>query len=135
MYSEKLLTVKINELIQLVFISDCVLQSPPCSGVVTSLVQSGEQWDFPNAWAPCQAMIIYGMERMGKSGSILASELAEKWLKTNFNEWKNGTGHMHEKYNAQSGSAGHGGEYEPQVGFGWTNGVALSLLADYGFTG
>ena len=36
---------------------------------------------------------------------------------------------MNEKYNGFSGSGGGGGEYEPQVGFGWTNGVALVLLA------
>ena len=34
---------------------------------------------------------------------------------------------------AQSGGhAGGGGEYEVQVGFGWTNGVALELLSKYG---
>ncbi len=27
---------------------------------------------------------------------------------------------------------GSGGEYDVQTGFGWTNGVALSLLAKYG---
>jgi hypothetical protein len=31
------------------------------------------------------------------------------------------------------GSSGEGGQYTPQVGFGWTNGVALTLLArNYG---
>lgn len=38
-------------------------------------------------------------------------------------------GYMYEKYNAdQVGVGGGGGEYVPQVGFGWTNGVALVLL-------
>ena len=38
-----------------------------------------------------------------------------------------------EKYYAlQRGAAGHGGEYEVQAGFGWTNGVALILLEQYG---
>jgi len=36
---------------------------------------------------------------------------------------------MYEKYNAyEVGVGGGGGEYTPQVGFGWTNGVALYLL-------
>jgi hypothetical protein len=36
---------------------------------------------------------------------------------------------MYEKYNAYVvGEGGGGGEYKPQVGFGWTNGVALVLL-------
>mmetsp|Transcript_22587 Transcript_22587/g.65063 ORF Transcript_22587/g.65063 Transcript_22587/m.65063 type:complete len:80 (-) Transcript_22587:126-365(-) len=43
------------------------------------------------------------------------------------------TGHMHEKYDADEfGKDGAGGEYKPQVGFGWTNGVALQLLERYG---
>ena len=36
---------------------------------------------------------------------------------------------MFEKYNAFQNGSGGGGEYTPQVGFGWTNGVALVLLA------
>ena len=41
----------------------------------------------------------------------------------------NQTGYMYEKYNAlQFGVGGGGGEYVPQTGFGWSNGVALSFL-------
>ena len=41
----------------------------------------------------------------------------------------NTTGYMYEKYDAYViGKGGGGGEYIPQVGFGWTNGVALVLL-------
>lgn len=37
---------------------------------------------------------------------------------------------MYEKYDAyEVGVGGGGGEYIPQVGFGWSNGVALALLA------
>ena len=40
---------------------------------------------------------------------------------------------MYEKYDAfEPGVGGGGGEYVPQVGFGWTNGVALDLLRKYG---
>jgi hypothetical protein len=36
---------------------------------------------------------------------------------------------MYEKYNAyEVGVGGGGGEYTPQIGFGWSNGVALVLL-------
>jgi hypothetical protein len=36
---------------------------------------------------------------------------------------------MFEKYNAfEMGSGGGGGEYTPQIGFGWSNGVALVML-------
>jgi len=41
----------------------------------------------------------------------------------------------HEKYDVTGiGSTGSGGEYTPQVGFGWTNGVALDLITRYNFT-
>lgn len=45
----------------------------------------------------------------------------------------NATGYMHEKYNVTSptGAIGGGGEYRPQVGFGWSNGVVADLLATY----
>lgn len=29
------------------------------------------------------------------------------------------------------GMSGHGGEYTPQTGFGWSNGVALELLTQW----
>lgn len=39
---------------------------------------------------------------------------------------------MHEKYDAtRPGKRGEGGEYVPQEGFGWSNGVALTLLQHY----
>ncbi|KAJ1654864.1 hypothetical protein IWQ61_005281 [Dispira simplex] len=43
------------------------------------------------------------------------------------------TGNMFEKFDALNlGHTGTGGEYEPQVGFGWTNGVAIWLMGLYG---
>lgn len=39
---------------------------------------------------------------------------------------------MFEKYNVEDSLLGHGGEYEVQEGFGWTNGVILDLLITYG---
>ncbi|KAK9521200.1 hypothetical protein VZT92_021025 [Zoarces viviparus] len=42
---------------------------------------------------------------------------------------------MFEKYDVNGdGKPGGGGEYEVQLGFGWTNGVALQLLDQYGAT-
>lgn len=32
----------------------------------------------------------------------------------------------------ETGSSGSGGEYGEQIGFGWTNGVVLSFLEEYG---
>ncbi|KAJ1975231.1 hypothetical protein H4R35_003241 [Dimargaris xerosporica] len=43
------------------------------------------------------------------------------------------TGNMFEKFDVTTvGVTGTGGEYDPQVGFGWTNGVAIWLLSTYG---
>lgn len=42
---------------------------------------------------------------------------------------------MFEKYDAfVMGSGGGGGEYTPQIGFGWSNGVALVLLNSSSFS-
>ena len=38
---------------------------------------------------------------------------------------------MIEKYDVETGSAGGGGEYPVQDGFGWTNGVTRALLDRY----
>ena len=98
-------------------------------GVATTLIQSGQQWDAPNAWPPLQQMLIEGLAACGApAGGALASTLATNWLRSNWLGW-NATGFMHEKYDAaRPGQRGGGGEYTPQVGFGWTNGVVLWLL-------
>lgn len=95
-------------------------------GVVTTLRRTGEQWDAPNGWAPLQWMTIRGLQRYGHER--LAQEIARRWLKLNRDVYVR-TGKMMEKYNVEDLSlpAG-GGEYPAQDGFGWTNGVALTLL-------
>jgi len=101
-------------------------------GVPSSLITSGQQWDFPNAWAPTTWVIINGLRAAGQTE--LARTIAEKWIKKNYVMWKNNGGRMYEKYNVASGcfkNAGGGGEYEVQEGFGWTNGVILDLLKTY----
>ena len=80
-----------------------------------------------------QEMIIDGLEKTGRpEGSELALSIAQRWIASNMKAWRE-THFMFEKYSAvEQGVGGGGGEYAPQVGFGWTNGVALSLLARYG---
>ena len=101
-------------------------------GVATTLVASGEQWDWPNAWPPLQQMLVEGLAGCGAAGgAVLAEEVALRWLRSNHRGWSR-DGVMHEKYDAtRPGESGGGGEYVPQVGFGWTNGVVLSLLERY----
>lgn len=102
-------------------------------GIQTTLKETDEQWDAPNAWSPVQHMIIDGLMGLRRSDADeLGLSLTRKWLASNHLGWEN-TGQMYEKYNARvPGARGEGGEYYPQVGFGWTNGVVLHLLSSYG---
>ena len=102
-------------------------------GCLTTAKTTDEQWDRPNAWPPLQQLMIEGLERTGlPEGLELAEALAKAWLESNYLGWAS-TGYMHEKYNGLvPGARGEGGEYYPQVGFGWTNGVVLHLLKTYG---
>lgn len=34
-------------------------------GVPTSLVKSGQQWDFPNCWPPIEHILVQGLEATG----------------------------------------------------------------------
>jgi len=98
-------------------------------GLVTTLAASGEQWDWPNGWAPLQWMAIEGLKRYGHES--LAAEIAQRWITLNVAVHAR-TGRLMEKYNVVDLSlpAG-GGEYPTQDGFGWTNGVLIRLLRDY----
>eukprot|EP00437_Effrenium_voratum_P008531 CAMPEP_0181429548 /NCGR_PEP_ID=MMETSP1110-20121109/17259_1 /TAXON_ID=174948 /ORGANISM="Symbiodinium sp., Strain CCMP421" /LENGTH=545 /DNA_ID=CAMNT_0023552825 /DNA_START=51 /DNA_END=1687 /DNA_ORIENTATION=- len=96
-------------------------------GASTTLLPSGQQWDAPNAWAPLQLMLVEGLEQMQLPGATeLAEEMAKRWLRNCFEAWQK-QGAMFEKYDVV-GQGGGGGEYTPQTGFGWSNGVALALL-------
>lgn len=96
-------------------------------GVVTTLVNTGQQWDAPNGWAPLQWMTVKGLENYGHKD--LALEIAKRWVTINEKVYKN-TGKFVEKYNVEDMSleAG-GGEYPVQDGFGWSNGVYLAMKA------
>ncbi|KAL8505396.1 hypothetical protein ACS0TY_016580 [Phlomoides rotata] len=103
-------------------------------GIATSLVKSGQQWDFPNGWAPLQHMIVEGLARSGsEEARLVAQDIAVKWIRTNYVAYKK-TGAMHEKYDVDKcGGSGGGGEYAPQTGFGWSNGVVLAFLEEFGW--
>ena len=94
-------------------------------GLRTTLVETGQQWDMPNGWAPLQWVAIQGLLNYGYSE--LAEEIARRWIST-VSEVYRQTGFTHEKYDIEACSIGAGGEYDPQVGFGWTNGVTLDLI-------
>lgn len=95
-------------------------------GWVTTLIRSGEQWDWPNGWAPLQWIVYKGLMQYGFSKT--AAEGRDRWLALNDHIFR-ATGKMTEKYNVVDDvlTAG-GGAYPNQDGFGWTNGVYLQLM-------
>ncbi|MGH8048761.1 MAG: trehalase family glycosidase [Chthoniobacterales bacterium] len=99
-------------------------------GVVTTLNETGEQWDAPNGWAPLEWITIQGLRNYGENK--LAETIARRWVRQNLRVYK-ATGKLMEKYDVIDLSRpGGGGEYPTQDGFGWTNGVLLKLLNLYG---
>ncbi len=98
-------------------------------GLTTTLVETGEQWDSPNGWAPLQWVAIEGLRNYGYNE--LADEIKRRWVKTNLDNL-NKEHKLVEKYNViNPGQPGNGGEYALQDGFGWTNGVLAALLNQY----
>ncbi|XP_074098180.1 trehalase [Cotesia typhae] len=101
-------------------------------GTPSTLIHTGEQWDWPNAWPPLQSIIVQGLRNTGAEPALgLAKDLAIRWLRANYLGFQE-TGMMYEKYSAiDPGKYGGGGEYEVQAGFGWTNGVVFEFLDTY----
>ncbi len=99
-------------------------------GLVTTLVETGQQWDSPNGWAPLQWIAIEGLRNYGYNE--LANEIKRRWIKTNLDNL-NEKHKLVEKYNVINPiQPGSGGEYPLQDGFGWTNGVLAALLSEVG---
>ncbi|MFN0036641.1 MAG: alpha,alpha-trehalase TreF [Saprospiraceae bacterium] len=94
-------------------------------GLVTTLSDSGQQWDAPNGWAPLQWMAYRGLLNYGHAE--LSEKIRQRWLATCEKTYA-ATGKMMEKYDVENPDApGGGGEYPNQDGFGWTNGVYLAM--------
>jgi len=97
-------------------------------GFVTTLFNSGQQWDGPNGWPPLEWLTIEGVRRYREVG--IADTAARRWLALIQRTYR-ATGRMMEKYDVLNvNRKAGGGEYPTQDGFGWTNGVALALCAE-----
>jgi alpha,alpha-trehalase len=94
-------------------------------GLLSTNVETDQQWDAPNGWAPLQWIGYRAAERFGDHE--LANKIAQRWMHLNESVYQR-TEKMMEKYNVADLSldAG-GGEYDLQDGFGWTNGVYMAL--------
>lgn len=120
----------------------------------TSL-ETGEQWDEPNVWPPLTYILIQGLLNTPPSFAVddpsyiktqtMALEIAQRYLDSALCNWRTTGGStadltkldtigseddyggaIFEKYNSTDITAfGGGGEYEVQLGFGWSNGVLI----------
>jgi alpha,alpha-trehalase len=99
-------------------------------GILTTPVNSGQQWDSPNGWAPLQWIAVQAFTNYGNTD--LAQTIATRWVQKNIAGYEQ-QGKLVEKYDVltSGGDAGGGGEYATQIGFGWTNGVLVALTARY----
>jgi alpha,alpha-trehalase len=98
-------------------------------GIVTTLLETGQQWDAPNGWAPLQWIAVAGLR--GYRHAKLAAAISCRWM-VNVDEVYRRSGKLVEKYDVMhTGRGGRGGEYPTQDGFGWTNGVMRKLIGLY----
>jgi alpha,alpha-trehalase len=100
-------------------------------GLLTSTQVSGNQWDAPFGWAPLQLFAVQGLRRYGYKAE--ADRLARKFIAMLVQEFAT-SGTLVEKYDVCAASADVEGEIQfgyssNEIGFGWTNGVFLELLA------
>jgi alpha,alpha-trehalase len=94
-------------------------------GFVNTVLETGEQWDSPNGWAPLHWVAINGLRQY--SYHELADEVTRRWTSLNIAQF-NEKHKLVEKYDVLGHGGGGGGEYPLQDGFGWTNGVLIALL-------
>ena len=72
------------------------LESFP-GGVPTSLVQTLEQWDFPNCWPPLEHVLVLGLEKTNlPEAKALAFTIAERRVLNSYLNFQQ-HGHMFEK--------------------------------------
>jgi alpha,alpha-trehalase len=103
-------------------------------GLRTSTTTTGNQWDAPFGWAPLQLIAVEGLRRYGYREE--ADRLARKFVALVTDDFAQ-QGTIVEKYDVERcGSDVSGairfGYRSNEVGFGWTNGTVLELLASLG---
>ena len=90
-------------------------------GVVTTMQETSQQWDAPNGWAPLQLFAAEGLRRYGYERQAIS--IMRRFCTTVEDSFSQ-NGVLLEKYNVcEPNIKAGGGEYEVQLGFGWTNGV------------
>lgn len=101
-------------------------------GLVTTLTETEQQWDAPNGWAPLQWFAVRGLQHYGHNQ--LARQIMNRWndlVQRYFRDHRV----VLEKYDVcNPANRASGGEYEVQLGFGWTNGVYRAFLDELSST-
>jgi alpha,alpha-trehalase len=106
-----------------------VFEAP--GGLLTSTTVSGNQWDAPFGWAPLQMIPVQGLRRYGFEED--AARVSRKFIDLVTKEFEE-HGTIVEKYDVRRRESDvaadiHFGYSANQIGFGWTNGAYLDLLA------
>lgn len=129
-------------------------------GIPATNVKAGQQWDQPNVWPPLMHILMKGLmntpatfgteDPAYKDVHSMAVTLGQRYLDSTFCTWyatggstsqtpklkglgEKDVGIMFEKYSDESiNVAGGGGEYEVVEGFGWTNGVLMWAVDEFG---
>lgn len=97
-------------------------------GLLTSLNQTGQDWDAPFGWAPLQWISIQGLRNYGHME--LADTIKQRWVDLNVRVYQS-TGKLLEKYNVVDMTLEDGGgQYPFSDGYAWTNAVLLGLLSE-----
>jgi alpha,alpha-trehalase len=97
-------------------------------GLVTSLHETEDQWDYPYGWAPIQLLAAEGLRRYGYGAD--ADRISYEFLSMVLENFQTSRT-IREKYNVVNRSLVthiEAGYSQNVIGFGWTNGVFLELL-------
>ncbi|MGH9431544.1 MAG: trehalase family glycosidase [Terriglobia bacterium] len=97
-------------------------------GIVMSREETSGQWDYPYGWAPLQLIAVEGLRRYGFNTD--AERVSTRFISMVTGNFRR-DGTIREKYNVVTRSDEtkvRVGYSQNMVGFGWTNGVFLTLL-------
>jgi alpha,alpha-trehalase len=100
-------------------------------GLLTSTRATGNQWDAPFGWAPLQQIPALGLRRYGFEAD--AARISRKFIALVTKEFEE-HGTIVEKYDVRRRESDVAADIRfgysaNQIGFGWTNGAVLELLA------
>ncbi|KAL0234415.1 hypothetical protein PCE1_001451 [Barthelona sp. PCE] len=100
--------------------------SQPGGIPASMLKETGQQWDFPNVWAPLVDMTYRAFKALNatdEAESIKAKYMA--MVEDSVEKYDT----IYEKYDCENlGEPGGAGEYNVVTGFGWTNGLYCKFL-------